>query len=76
MLVVGKDNVVQRKVVKTGDRQGQLSIIESGLDPGDWVVTEGLQRAFPGARVDPQRSTLASAATGADAAGAADPARQ
>ena len=58
VLVVGPDNVVQRKVVKTGDRQGQLRIIESGLDPGDWVVTEGIQRAFPGAKVEPQRSVL------------------
>jgi multidrug efflux system membrane fusion protein len=45
VLVVGADNVVQRKIVKTGQRQGQLQIIESGLDPGDWVVTEGTQRA-------------------------------
>ena len=73
VLVVGPDNVVQRKVVKTGDRQGQLRIVESGLDPGDWVVTAGLQRAFPGAKVEPQRSTLASAATGSSV-GAADPA--
>jgi len=51
-LVVGSDNVVQRKIVKSGQRQGQLRIIESGLDPGDWVVTEGVQRAFPGAKVD------------------------
>ena len=50
MLVVGPDNVVQRKIVKTGQRQGQLRIIESGLDPGDWVVTEGVQRAFPAPR--------------------------
>ena len=42
VLVVGPDNVVQRKIVKTGDREGQLRIIESGLDPGDWVVTEGI----------------------------------
>jgi RND family efflux transporter MFP subunit len=62
VLVVGKDNVVQRKNVTTGDRQGQLRIIESGLDPGDWVVTEGVQRAFPGAKVEPQHSQLASAA--------------
>ncbi|HXZ16457.1 MAG TPA: efflux RND transporter periplasmic adaptor subunit [Roseiarcus sp.] len=61
VLVVGPDNVVQRKVVKTGDRQGRLRIIESGLDPGDWVVTAGLQRAFPGAKVEPQRTQLASA---------------
>ena len=56
VLVVGPDNVVQRKIVKTGDQEGQFRIIESGLDPGDWVVTEGIQRAFPGAKVDPQRA--------------------
>ena len=62
VLVVGPDNVVQRKIVKTGQRQGQLRIIESGLDPGDWVVTEGVQKAFPGAKVEPQRSELTSIA--------------
>ena len=77
VLVVGPDNVVQRKVVKTGDRQGQLRIIESGLEPGDWVVTEGIQRAFPGAKVEPQRTeSTANAAksSGAGEAGAQDPA--
>ena len=48
LLVVGPDNVVQRKLVKTGDREGAYRIIESGIDPGDWVVTEGVQRAIPG----------------------------
>jgi membrane fusion protein, multidrug efflux system len=62
VLVVGADNVVQRKIVNTGQKQGQLRIIESGLDPGDWVVTEGVQRAFPGAKVEPQRTELKSAA--------------
>ena len=76
VLVVGPDNVVQRKVVKTGDRQGQLRIIESGLDPSDWVVTEGTQRAFPGAKVEPQRTELAAEAesSGAGKPGAQDPA--
>ena len=69
VLVVGPDNVVQRKVVKTGDRQGQLRIIDSGLDPGDWVVTEGVQRAFPGAKVDPQRTELTAQADGSIGAG-------
>src|ERR1700722_902432 len=69
VLVVGADNVVQRKIVKTGQRQGEFRIIESGLDPGDWVVTEGVQRAFPGTKVEPQRSVLASdAAHPSDAA--------
>jgi len=58
VLVVGADNVVQRKIVKTGQRQGQLVIIDSGLDQGDWVVTEGIQQAFPGAKVEPQRIQL------------------
>jgi multidrug efflux system membrane fusion protein len=62
VLVVGADNVVGRKTVKLGQKQGQLRIIESGLDPGDWVVTEGTQRAFPGDKVEPQRSELTAAA--------------
>jgi len=74
VLVVGPDNVVQRKVVKTGDRQDQLRIIESGLDPSDWVVTEGIQRAFPGAKVEPQRTELT--ANAADSSGAGKPGAQ
>jgi membrane fusion protein, multidrug efflux system len=64
VLVVGADNIVKRKIVKTGQRQGQLVIIDSGLDPGDWVVIEGNQQAFPGAKVDPQRSELKSGEAG------------
>jgi RND family efflux transporter MFP subunit len=62
VLVVGADNVVQRKIVKTGQKQGQLRIVESGLAPGDWVVTEGVQRAFAGAKVEPQQTKLTAAA--------------
>ena len=58
LLVVGPDNVVQHRNVKTGDREGPYRIIESGIDPGDWVVTEGVQRAIPGAKVDPQQTKL------------------
>jgi multidrug efflux system membrane fusion protein len=74
VLVVGPDNVVQRKIVKTGQKQGQLRIIEAGLAPGDWVVTEGIQRAFPGAKVEPQQIKLTSAvATPPDPAKASVP---
>ncbi len=55
VLVVGKDNVVERRLVTPGDREGQFRIIQSGLKPDDWVVIDGVQRAFPGAKVDPQR---------------------
>jgi membrane fusion protein, multidrug efflux system len=64
VLVVGSDHVILRKIVKTGQALGRLRIIESGLDPDDWVVTEGVQRAFPGAKVEPQRTELQSAAAG------------
>jgi RND family efflux transporter MFP subunit len=76
VLVVGTDNIVRRKVVETGQREGRLRIIVSGLDPGDLVVVEGIQRAFPGAKVDPQKIGLTSAAADpSDAAkpGVADP---
>jgi membrane fusion protein, multidrug efflux system len=66
--VVGQDNIVQRKIVRTGDRQGAYRIIESGIDPGDWVVTEGVQRAIPGAKVTPQQTKLNEAAADQDSA--------
>jgi membrane fusion protein, multidrug efflux system len=74
VLVVGTDNVVHRKIVKTGQQQGQLVIIDSGLDPSDWVVIEGIQQAFPGAKVEPQRTELKSAeAASPDAADTSAP---
>ena len=66
VLVVGTDNVVHRKIVKTGQTQGQLVIIESGLAPEDWVVTEGIQQAIPGNKVEPQQSKLAVPAASPD----------
>lgn len=65
VLVVGPDNVVERRVVKIGEQVDQLRIIESGLGPSDWVVTEGIQRAIPGAKIAPERSDLTSIAAGA-----------
>jgi membrane fusion protein, multidrug efflux system len=64
VLVVGADNVVRRQVVKTGQSQGQLVIVESGLDPTDWVVIAGIQQAFPGAKVEVERSMLKSDESG------------
>jgi RND family efflux transporter MFP subunit len=66
VLVVGDDNVVQRRIVKTGQQEGQLRVIESGLSPNDWVVIEGVQRAIPGAKVAPQQSKVAVAANPVD----------
>jgi multidrug efflux system membrane fusion protein len=37
-----------------------LRVIEEGLQPGDWVIVNGIQRARPGAKVDPERTDMRS----------------
>ena len=66
VLVVGDDDVVQRRIVKIGQQEGPLRIIESGLGPNDWVVIEGIQQAIPGAKIAPQQSKLAAEAKPSD----------
>lgn len=63
VLVVNKDNVVEQKIVVTGQLVGQYRVIESGLSADDRVVVGGIQRAAPGAKVDPQLSAAGSAAS-------------
>lgn len=64
VLVLGKDDVIEQKVVKIGQRNGQMRVIESGLDPADWVVMAGIQRAVPDMKVTPEKITIEAAATG------------
>jgi len=52
--VVGADNKVSFRTVKVGPREGSLWVIEEGLQPGDRVVVEGLQRLREGATVNPK----------------------
>jgi len=51
---VGPDSKIQVRAVKTGDRVGELWIIEQGLKPGDRVVVEGLLSVQPGIVVTPR----------------------
>ena len=67
--VVGADNKVTIKVVKTGPVEGSLWVIEEGLKPGDRIVVEGLQRVKSGMTVAPKEAGEPAAATpAADAA--------
>lgn len=54
VLVVDKDNKSAYREVKTGATQDGLVIVESGLQPGERIVVNGLQRVHPGAPVTPQ----------------------
>jgi membrane fusion protein, multidrug efflux system len=52
--VVGTDNKVAIKSVKTGERFGQLWVIDEGLKAGDKVVAEGTQKVREGTVVNPK----------------------
>lgn len=54
VLVVDKDNKTAYRAVKTGAAQDGLVIVESGLEPGERIVVNGLQRVRPGDPVAPQ----------------------
>ncbi len=54
VMTVGPENKVLARSVVTGERVGDRWIIQQGLKPGDRVVIEGLQKARPGAVVNPQ----------------------
>jgi RND family efflux transporter MFP subunit len=54
VMVVDDDNVVKHTPVVTGELYDGMRVIEQGLDRGDRVIVNGLLRARPGAKVDPQ----------------------
>lgn len=68
VLVVGKDNVVEQRTVKVGQVDGPYRVIESGLTGEEWVVTNGMQRAIPGNKVDPEKKPMTTATVGERAA--------
>jgi membrane fusion protein (multidrug efflux system) len=62
--VVKPDNTVALKPVKAAETIGNLWVIDEGLQPGEKVIVEGIQKARPGATVDP-KPFVEAAATGA-----------
>jgi len=51
---VGADNKALMRPIVTGNRTGELWIVEQGLKPGERIVVEGLLKVRPGAAVEPQ----------------------
>jgi len=58
VMVVNKDNVVEQRLVKTGQLEGSLRVIDGGLAKDEWVVTNAIQRARSGAKVTPKESPI------------------
>jgi membrane fusion protein (multidrug efflux system) len=59
LLVVGDDDIVQYRAVKTSDRLGELRVVEGSIAPHDRVVVEGLLRARSDMKVVPKQAVAA-----------------
>ncbi|WP_019339801.1 efflux RND transporter periplasmic adaptor subunit [Stutzerimonas stutzeri] len=53
-MVVGADNKVELRKIKTERAVGNRWLVSEGLQPGDRLITEGLQFIRPGVEVNPQ----------------------
>ncbi|MFH0826146.1 MAG: efflux RND transporter periplasmic adaptor subunit [Pseudomonadota bacterium] len=67
VLVVIKDNVVEYRPVQTGQAVDGMRVINKGLSKDDWVIVNGIQRARPGAKVNPTKSQPPAAGASAGA---------
>lgn len=52
--VVDEQHKVEYRKIATGGLFHGLRVVDSGLQPGDVIVVNGLQRVRPGVQVDPQ----------------------
>ena len=77
--VVGPDNKVSVRTVKPGVKTGSLMVISEGLQPGERVVVEGLQKVKDGMTVSAKlvsMDTSTPAQAGQPAGQPVEPARQ
>src|SRR5690606_35010855 len=63
VLVLGDDGKVSYRSVELGPKLEGLRIVRSGLEQGETIVVNGLQRVRPGATVEPQNVPMADADT-------------
>ncbi len=79
LLVVSSDNMVEKRPIRMGQLVDGLRVIEEGLQPGESVIVRGIQRARPGAKVEPDQidmKTLMASAIKAAAEAKLDQARK
>lgn len=73
-LIVGADNKVEQRSVTVSRTIGDQWLVEDGLQAGDRVIVEGLQKVQPGMSVQATEVGAAPAQPSAPAASAASPA--
>jgi membrane fusion protein (multidrug efflux system) len=62
--VVDRDNTIAIRTVKVGEHIGTLWRIDEGLQPGERVVAEGMQKVRPGMVVRPRPFVAETTTTG------------
>ena len=60
VLVVNKDNIVEKRSARLGQLIDGMRVMEEGVRPDDWIVVNGIQRARPGGKVNPEQTDMAS----------------
>ncbi|MEG6506257.1 efflux RND transporter periplasmic adaptor subunit [Nitratidesulfovibrio sp. 1201_IL3209] len=70
VIVINAQNVAEQRPLKLGSLHDGYRVVEKGLEAGDRVVVNGMQRARPGSPVDPV--TADAAAPGAGQGGKGD----
>ena len=58
VMTVTPDNTVVPRIVTLGGTRGGLRVVDSGLQPTDHVIIDGLMHAMPGTKVAPQNGTI------------------
>jgi membrane fusion protein, multidrug efflux system len=66
-LVVEKDGKVALRVLELGEAQGDKWVVKKGLNPGDQLIVEGLQKVRPGVDATATPWSAASAVAAASA---------
>jgi membrane fusion protein (multidrug efflux system) len=60
VMVVDAQNKVQLRTIKVGDKSDNYLIVLEGLNAGERVIVEGMQKARPGSEVKPSTGSVAS----------------
>jgi multidrug efflux system membrane fusion protein len=72
VMVVGVDNKAEYREVSLGNTVDGLRIVTSGLNAGERIVVNGLQRIRPGALIEPQPGSMEGTSAAASAGPKAD----
>jgi membrane fusion protein (multidrug efflux system) len=76
--VIGADNMATQRAVTVGETIGENLLILKGLEPGERIITEGLQKVREGKPVEPKTAAQMAEAAAAQTAqqAAAKPAKE